>query len=157
MEPHWAVLYRRAPVALRRPPAHRPLRRHTMHNPRPLWWAQAQARHYRPTNSPPRWTQAGSAASSRRWVAVNQPTGDRKCKAQMTCLNSSSIHIGKPLFEKWSICFGITRLGRAGCERWPGCIRMVGALFLGNFLLKGGGQNACQNNLCTFKLNSTMY
>ena len=91
MEPHWAVLYRRAPVALRRAPAHRPLRRHTMHNPRPLWWAQAQASHYRPTNSPPRWTQAGSAASSRRWVAVNQPTGDRKCKAQMTCLNSSSI------------------------------------------------------------------
>ena len=110
-----------SPCGTETAPAHRPLRRHTMHNPRPLWWAQAQARHYRPTNSPPRWTQAGSAASSRRWVAVNQPTGDRKCKAQMTCLNSSSTN-ESPFLKSGLFILALLVLGgpvvNAGLDGW---------------------------------------
>ena len=125
-----------SPCGTETAPAHRPLRRHTMHNPRPLWWAQAQAPHYRPTNSPPRWTQAGSAASSRRWVAVNQPTGDRKCKAQMTCLNSSSKK-GSPFLKSGLFILALPVLGGPGVNTGP----EGWGTFLGNFLFKGGSEH----------------
>ena len=60
-------------------------------------------------------------------------------------------NIGKPFLKSGQFVLALPVLGGKGENADP-----VGwGTFLGNFLFKGG-QNACQNGLCTFKFNLTM-